>query len=61
MDTADFCLGVVLLAFSFLTWITPFPGQVGSQAFPTLAFLPFATRYTFPMWLQETLLWENEP
>lgn len=36
MDTTDFSLGVVLLAFSFLTWITPFPCQLGSQVFPRM-------------------------
>lgn len=59
-DTADFSLGVVLLAFSFLTWITPFPGGVGSQAFPRMGLYHFATRYTFPMWLQKTSPWEYE-
>lgn len=37
MDTADFSLSMVLLlAFSFLTWVIPFTYQAEFQAFPTI-------------------------
>lgn len=60
MDITDFSLGVVLLVFVFLTWITPFTCQVEFQAFPSRDSTIWNKIHISYVVLQEVLLCANE-